>query len=74
MLKNSLSLNRLANVFYVLRNEMIGYPELKEGRLEKLQHILRIINIAIKVLEMKVHLKGISKEFVQEAKLIKNKV
>jgi hypothetical protein len=73
MLKNSLSLNRLANVFYVLKNEMIGYSELKEGRLEKLQHILRIINIAIKVLEMKVHLKGISKEFVQEAKLIKNK-
>ena len=73
MLKNSLSLNRLANVFYVLRNEMIGYSELNEGKVEKLQHILTIINIAIKVLEMKVHLKGISKEFVQEAKLIKNK-
>lgn len=73
MLKNSLSLNRLANVFYVLKKEVISYSELKEDNIEKLNHILRIINIAIKVLEMKVHLKGISKEFVQEAKLIKNK-
>jgi hypothetical protein len=76
MLKNALSLNRLANLFYIIMKEMNEYNNnylnlSNEQKKQKLSKILKIINICIDVIDRKAILKGISKEFVQEAKIIK---
>lgn len=77
MLRNSLSLNRLANVFHVILKEMKKYStmkySLKKKRIEHLKNVIRIIDVAIGILDNKVRLKGINKDFIDEARLIKNK-
>ena len=78
MLKNALSLNRIANLFYVILQDSKKYQQDNENlsNIEKkarLQKIIRLINITLLVLDRKIKLKGISKEFVTEARKIKNK-
>jgi hypothetical protein len=78
MLKNALSLNRIANLFYITLQDSKKYQENVEkmSNLEKkdqLQKIIRLIDITLLVLDRKVKLKGISKEFVTEARKIKSK-
>jgi hypothetical protein len=78
MIKNNLSLNRIANVFYIIRNQIFEYDSkkdsfTKEEKKAKLDKIIKNIDICIDVIDKKVKLKGISKEFVYEAKKIKVK-
>jgi hypothetical protein len=78
MLKNALSLNRIANLFYITLQDSKKYQENVEkmSNFEKkahLQKIIRLIDITLLVLDRKVKLKGISKEFVTEARKIKSK-
>ena len=78
MLKNALSLNRIANLFYIILDHIKKYEEnsQKTTNIEKkahLQKINRLIDITLLVLDRKIKLKGISKEFVAEARKIKNK-
>ena len=78
MIKNNLSLNRIANVFYIIRNQIAEYDSIKntlskEEKISKLDKIIKNIDICINVIDKKVKLKGISKEFVHEAKQIKKK-
>ena len=78
MLKNALSLNRIANLFYIILDHIKKYEENREKttNIEKkaqLQKIIRLIDITLLVLDRKIKLKGISKEFVAEARKIKNK-
>lgn len=76
MLKNVLSLNRLANVFYVILKDLEEYYKYNatmssEQKKEKLTRILRVIDVAISVLDKKTRLKGIGQDFVIEAREIK---
>lgn len=76
MLKNALSLNRLANVFYIILKDLEEYYTYKENlsnqeKKVKLTQILRVIDIAISVLDRKTRLKGIGRDFVEEAREIK---
>ena len=76
MLKNALSLNRLANVFYVILKDLEEYyfnseNMSSEQKKDKLQRILRVTDIAINVLDRKVRLKGIGKDFIDAAREIK---
>jgi hypothetical protein len=78
MLKNALSLNRIANLFYVILTHLKEYdqnfPNLTNiEKKQKLERISKLIDITILVLDRKIKLKGISKEFVIEAKKIKTK-
>jgi hypothetical protein len=78
MLKNALSLNRIANLFYIILEYSKKYEEnslvmSKEQKKAHLQKIVRLVGITILVLDRKVKLKGISKEFVAEARKIKSK-
>jgi len=78
MLKNALSLNRLANVFHVILKHAQEYENnlniwTKDQKLQKLERILHIINICIDVIDRKTKLKGISKDFVSDAREIKKK-
>lgn len=78
MLKNALSLNRIANLFYIILDHMKKYEKNSEKatnieKKEQLQKINRLIDITLLVLDRKIKLKGISKEFVAEARKIKNK-
>jgi hypothetical protein len=78
MLKNALSLNRIANLFYIILEDLKKYQENVEKttaieKKQQLQKLIRLIDITILVLDRKVKLKGISKEFVSEARKIKAK-
>ena len=78
MLKNALSLNRIANLFYIILEYSKKYEESslvmsKEQKKAYLQKVIRLIGITILVLDRKVKLKGISREFVEEARKIKAK-
>jgi len=77
MLKNGISLNRIANMFYVVLDQSKKYEQNKEGytreqKIKHLERILKLIDISILVIDKKIKLMGISKEFVIEAKKIKN--
>lgn len=78
MLKNALSLNRIANLFYVILQDSKKYQQDSENlsineKKTRLQKIIRLIDITLLVLDRKIKLKGISREFVTEARKIKNK-
>jgi hypothetical protein len=78
MLKNALSLNRIANLFYIILQYAKKYEEGSEKMTNEekklhLNKIIRLIGITILVLDRKVKLKGISKEFIEEARKIKAK-
>jgi len=78
MLKNALSLNRIANLFYIILEYSKKYEESslvmsEEQKKAYLQKVIRLIGITILVLDRKVKLKGISREFVEEARNIKAK-
>ena len=78
MLKNTLSLNRLANVFHVILKKTKEYEEkqinlTKEQKIEALGQILRVVNICIDVIDRRTRLKGISRDFVNDARVIKSK-
>jgi hypothetical protein len=77
MLKNAISLNRIANMFYVVLKQAKKYNEnflstSDEEKIKQLKKIQKLIDITIMVLDRKIKLMGISKEFVIEAKKIKN--
>lgn len=78
MLKNNLSLNRIANLFFIMMNHVKKYENeskdwSKEQKIEHLKKVISVIDIAIGVIDRKIKLKGISQEFVKEAKIIKNR-
>jgi hypothetical protein len=78
MLKKALSLNRIANVFYIILEQTKQYNEkntimTNEEKIKQLKKIQSLIDISILVLDRKIKLMGISKEFVAEAKKIKNR-
>jgi hypothetical protein len=73
MLKNALSLNRLANIFHILSKQTKKYDESwpKEQKIQNLKNLIRLTTVAIGAIDMKVKLKGISRDFVAEAREIK---
>jgi hypothetical protein len=78
MLKNNLSLNRIANLFFITMNHLKKYEYesqdwTKEQKLQHLKRAILIIDIAIGVIDRKIKLKGISQEFIKEAKIIKSR-
>lgn len=78
MLKNSLSLNRIANIFYIILKHLQEYDTnkkkmLRNEKIAKLEKIVKIIDVCIDVLDRKSRLKGISSDFVAEAIAIKLK-
>ena len=78
MIRDTLSLNRIANVFHVILVQLKEYDSLqrkikKEEKIARLQKLIRTIDICIDVIDKKVKLKGTTKDFVAEARLIKTK-
>ena len=78
MITDTLSLNILANVFYVILKQLKEYDSLqrkisKEEKIARLQKLIKTIDICVDVIDKKVKLKGTTKDFVEDARLIKNK-
>jgi len=76
MLRNGLSLNRLANVFHVILKEIKKYDTINldtEKKIKHLKNVIRIVDVAIGILDNKIRIKGINKDFIADARLIKNK-
>lgn len=78
MLKNAISLNRIANMFFIVLEEVKAYKEKEpsmtiQQKIDQLKKIQKLIDISVLVLDRKIKLIGISKQFVVEAKKIKNR-